>query len=99
MSMTNCPNCGSAKEVGKAVCPFCGTSSFDLTDIDLSDISKPCIVRFKIRDKIVEMKSYIGLANFETYSCGDIYRNEKGMLCRRKNSNEITKARIEFISY
>ena len=28
MSMTNCPNCGSAKDPHVSVCPFCGTSYF-----------------------------------------------------------------------
>lgn len=63
MSMTNCVNCGSAKETTSAVCPFCGTSYFDLTDIDL-DQQHPCIVRFKFKDNIFQMKAFVGLAEF-----------------------------------
>lgn len=64
MSMTNCVNCGSAKEVKAAVCPFCGTSYFDLTDIDLNERRHPCVVRFKYNDNIFQMKAFVGLAEF-----------------------------------
>ena len=47
MSKTNCVNCGSAKEVTKIVCPFCGTAYFDMADIDL-DGRTPCILRLKM---------------------------------------------------
>ena len=62
--MTNCVNCGSAKETTASVCPFCGTSYFDLTDIDLSEDRKPCVVRFKFGGNIFQMKSYLTLAEF-----------------------------------
>ena len=65
MSMTNCINCGSAKDVHAAVCPFCGTSYFDLTDIDLSDNRKPCVVRFKYCDATFQMKAFLRMASFE----------------------------------
>lgn len=64
MSMTNCVNCGSAKEVSATVCPFCGTSYFDLTDIDL-DQHHPCIVRFKYGGDIFQMKAFVNMASFE----------------------------------
>ena len=63
MSMTNCVNCGSAKDVDAKVCPFCGTSYFDLMDIDL-DQRHPCVVRFKFQDHIFQMKAFVGLAEF-----------------------------------
>lgn len=62
MSMTNCINCGSAKDVHAKVCPFCGTSYFDLTDIDLSCDRRPCVVRFKYGENIFQMKAFLTLA-------------------------------------
>ena len=62
MSMTNCVNCGSAKDIHAKVCPFCGTSYFDLTDIDLSKDRKPCVVRFKYGENIFQMKAFLTLA-------------------------------------
>lgn len=37
MSKTNCINCGAAKDVEDVKCPFCGTSYFDMTAIDLNE--------------------------------------------------------------
>ena len=64
MSMTNCVNCGSAKDVDKAVCPFCGTSYFDMTDVDLSG-NKLCVLRLKLpgTNAIFQMKAYPRIAN------------------------------------
>lgn len=64
MSMTNCVNCGAAKKTTASVCPFCGTSYFDLTDIDLSKDRKPCVVRFKYGNNIFQMKAFVSLAEF-----------------------------------
>lgn len=64
MSMTNCINCGSAKDIHEKICPFCGTSYFDLTDIDLGERSAPCVVRFKYKDNIFSMKAFVRMAEF-----------------------------------
>lgn len=64
MSMTNCPNCGSAKDPQISVCPFCGTSYFDLTDIDLGKRSAPALVRFKYNNTIFSMKAFVRMAEF-----------------------------------
>ena len=37
MSKTNCINCGAAKDIEEIKCPFCGTSYFDMTAIDLNE--------------------------------------------------------------
>ena len=62
MSMTNCPNCGSAKDPQVSVCPFCGTSYFDLTDIDLGKRRAPALVRFKYNGTIFSMKAFVRMA-------------------------------------
>ena len=97
MSMTNCVNCGSAKDAHATVCPFCGTSYFDLTDIDLGERQSPCIVRFKYHDNVFQMKAFIGLAEFtlrpvtmEITNLNDSYR--RYIDCRQD-----VRANIEFI--
>lgn len=97
MSMTNCVNCGSAKEISETVCPFCGTSYFDLTDIDLSDNRKPSIVRFKYGGAIFQMKAFVNMASFEIVP--DVYGIADG--CGGWHSlisNNNVTAHIEFIS-
>lgn len=37
MSMTNCINCGAAKELDAMKCPYCGTLYLDLTALDLDN--------------------------------------------------------------
>ena len=64
MSMTNCPNCGSAKDPHVSVCPFCGTSYFDLTDIDLGKRDAPALVRFKYNGTIFSMHALVRMASF-----------------------------------
>ena len=97
MSMTNCVNCGSAKEVSASVCPFCGTSYFDLTDIDLSEDRKPCVVRFKYRGNIFQMKSFLTLAEFTLRpSYLDVTSLNEATHTYIKQHNDV-RANIEFI--
>lgn len=44
---TNCVNCGAAIDIDEQKCPFCGTSYFDLTDIDFT-AHDPVAVRMKV---------------------------------------------------
>lgn len=96
MSMTNCVNCGSAKDVNETVCPFCGTSYFDLTDIDLSEHRHPCIVRFKYGKNIFQMKAFVNLAEF---TCSPSYLEIASLDGRRSflPSHNDVRANIEFI--
>ena len=96
MSMTNCVNCGSAKEVSAAVCPFCGTSYFDLTDIDLGERSQPCIVRFKYHDNVFQMKAYIGMSEFIMEPVYMDMRTVDGKCMHLQTHNNV-RANIEFI--
>jgi len=64
MSKTNCVNCGSAKDIGQIVCPFCGTAYFDMADVDL-DGRTPCILRLKMpgTNNLFLMKAIPYMAN------------------------------------
>ena len=97
MSMTNCPNCGAAKDITQTVCPFCGTPMFDLTDIDLSDFGKPCIVRFKFKENIFSMKAYVNCASFEVYPDSCEMVDMQGRWHRYLRSNNV-EANITFVS-
>lgn len=97
MSMTNCVNCGSAKDVDAKVCPFCGTSYFDLTDIDLSDYRKPCIVRFKFKDMVFSMKAFVSLAEFELRPSYMDVTSLNDRTHRYISSHNDVRANIEFI--
>lgn len=44
---TNCVNCGAAIDIDEQKCPFCGTSYFDLTDIDFTSC-EPVALRMKV---------------------------------------------------
>ena len=44
---TNCVNCGAAIDIDEQKCPFCGTSYFDLTDIDFT-ARDPVALRMKV---------------------------------------------------
>lgn len=97
MSMTNCVNCGSAKETTATVCPFCGTSYFDLTDIDLEG-DHPCVVRFKFHNNIFSMKAFVRMAEFtirpNVIDCTSL--NDTRRMYLHQN-NELS-ANIEFVS-
>lgn len=59
MSMTNCVNCGAAKEVSDLQCPFCGTKYADLSTFDLFHDTE-LFLQFKSADGSVKAaKAYI----------------------------------------
>ena len=96
MSMTNCVNCGSAKDVDAKVCPFCGTSYFDMTDIDLSS-RKPCVVRFRDGENTFQIMAIPTLAEFTIHPMDSYTRDVEGRIHRFRMRDDIT-ARIEFAS-
>lgn len=46
MKEKNCPNCGSPYDPFLNTCPYCGTSYFDLTSINLTD-KQPVFLKIK----------------------------------------------------
>ena len=58
MSKTNCINCGHGKDPDAIKCPFCGTTYFDMTGIDISG-ETPVILMLKNPDgNVFQMKAY-----------------------------------------
>lgn len=53
--MKNCPNCGAPYDVELSTCPYCGTSYFDLSAIDIRE-GKPFYLKLKNGDWIFTSK-------------------------------------------
>lgn len=56
MKEKNCPNCGSPYNPFLNACPYCGTSYFDLTSIDLTN-KQPVFLKLKtlLNNKPIEL--------------------------------------------
>ncbi len=52
MESRNCPNCGAPNDPYLNKCPYCGTSYFDLTSIDIAD-GKPMFLKIKVQNTII----------------------------------------------
>lgn len=57
MESRNCPNCGAPNEPHLNKCPYCGTSYFDLTAIDIAD-GKPMFLKIKVQGTIITQLVY-----------------------------------------
>lgn len=64
MSKTNCINCGAVKDTEEIKCPFCGTSYFDLTAIDL-DENLPVALTIRKGQMVMQMLALPELKNVE----------------------------------
>ena len=55
MASKNCPNCAAPYDVGLNKCPYCGTSYFDMSCIDINS-SEPFYLKLKMGDMTVTSK-------------------------------------------
>lgn len=55
MSQRNCPNCGAPYDVGLNKCPYCGTSYFDMSAINI-DEREPFYLKLKINGMAITQK-------------------------------------------
>lgn len=55
MSQRNCPNCGAPYKTELNTCPYCGTSYFDMSAIDVSE-NKPFYLKLKMNGMIFTSK-------------------------------------------
>ena len=51
----NCPNCAAPYDVGLNKCPYCGTSYFDMSCIDINSL-EPFYLKLKMGDMTVTSK-------------------------------------------
>lgn len=54
----NCPNCGAPYEVKLNKCPYCGTSYFDMSCLDM-DGHTPCYI--KVKTMVGSKEAYVTL--------------------------------------
>ena len=55
MRQRNCPNCGAPYNVELNTCPYCGTSYFDMSAIDINE-GKPFYLKLKTGNMIFTSK-------------------------------------------
>lgn len=55
MKQRNCPNCGAPYKVELNTCPYCGTSYFDMSAIDIGE-RRPFYLKLKMDDKVFTSK-------------------------------------------
>lgn len=55
MSKTNCPNCGAPYDLQLNKCPYCGTSYFDMSCIDI-DGGEPFYLKLKMNGMTITQK-------------------------------------------
>ena len=55
MANRNCPNCSAPYDVTLSKCPYCGTSYFDMSAIDIGDC-QPFYLKLKYYNTIITSK-------------------------------------------
>ena len=55
MKQRNCPNCGAPYNVELSICPYCGTSYFDMSAIDIGE-GCPFYLKLKMDNMIFTSK-------------------------------------------
>lgn len=94
MSERNCINCGAVIEIDNVKCPYCGTSYFDFTNIELD--GKPVVLKLKHNNQIFMLKAIctscdIAIENYPSSLYCDGLR-----VCTLQPHNVETTVNIEF---
>ncbi len=55
MRQRNCPNCGAPYKTELNTCPYCGTSYFDMSAIDINE-GRPFYLKLKMGNMIFTSK-------------------------------------------
>lgn len=80
MANRNCPNCSAPYDVALSKCPYCGTSYFDMSAIDIGS-GQPLYIKLKCGNTVVTSKVIAHPSiNIHKYSddvcirnyCGDV---------------------------
>lgn len=64
MKTVNCPNCGAVVKADKNECPYCRTSYYDFTNIDMK---KPAFLKLKQDDRVAVVKAVPTSATVRMY--------------------------------
>lgn len=71
----NCPNCGAPYDADLSKCPYCGTSYFDMSCIDIGE-RRPFYLRLRYGDYILTAKVVAELTTIEQCT-NPIYYDER----------------------
>lgn len=90
MNQRNCPNCGAPYKTELSTCPYCGTSYFDMSAIDIND-GCPFYLKLKIGDMVFTSKVVVEPSidiNFTENSCycyGGRHNEQIGKVVMNRN--------------
>ena len=71
----NCPNCGAPYDVDLSKCPYCSTSYFDMSCIDIGE-QRPFYLKLRYGDYILTVKVIAELGTIQQYA-DTIYYEER----------------------
>lgn len=69
----NCPNCGAPYDADLSKCPYCGTSYFDMSCIDIGE-QRPFYLKLRYGDYILTAKVVAELKTIERYQRSICYK-------------------------
>ena len=89
MNQRNCPNCGAPYKIELNTCPYCGTSYFDMSAIDIGE-RRPFYLKLKMDNMIFTSKVIAEpdiqiLFNEESYDAIGRYGNKVGRIAVNRN--------------
>lgn len=89
MNQRNCPNCGAPYKTELSTCPYCGTSYFDMSVIDINDC-KPFYLKLKMGNMVFTSKVIVKsdvqiIFNEESYDAIGRYGDEVGRIVVNRN--------------
>lgn len=89
MNQRNCPNCGAPYKTELSTCPYCGTSYFDMSAIDINDC-KPFYLKLKMGNMVFTSKVIVKsdvqiIFNEESYDAIGRYGDEVGRISVNRN--------------
>lgn len=71
MNQRNCPNCGAPYKIELNTCPYCGTSYFDMSAIDINE-GKPFYLKLKM-DNMIFTSKVVAVPNIQMIFQEDSY--------------------------
>ena len=84
----NCPNCGAPYDINVNTCPYCKTSYFDLTAIDIG-CDEPFFLKLKFNGAVFTSKVVVGETSIELHedeSCAfDAHGNKLSSIVASRN--------------
>ena len=89
MNQRNCSNCGAPYKTELSTCPYCGTSYFDMSAIDIND-RRPFYLKLKMGNMVFTSKVIVKsdvqiIFSEESYDAIGRYGDEVGRISVNRN--------------